>query len=242
MANIAKVKVSVERFDKKKKARIETWFVPFKERMRVLDAIFNIQEKDGTLAIRWNCRAGACGSCAIEIDGKPSLACKTEITEEMKHVHLSPLKAYPVIKDFIIDRTRPDKDLEKLKPYFIPDKEFAKQKGFWKIFDHEIQKSGEMKQCIDCLICQDSCQAILNSKLGYTGPRNIVKAAGMDKHPRSGFSRTHLLEDVKLCNVTRCCSENCPEDIRITEHAIIPLKESLVSEMGIIKLIKRWKH
>ena len=130
--------------------------------------------------------------------------------------------------------------MEKLKPYFIPDKRFEQQKAFWIIYDHEIQKAGEMRKCIDCLVCQDSCHSVRNPNIHYTGPRNVVKAIAQDSHPRNGFSRAELLqkEGIGLCNVTRWCSRNCPQDIRITEHAIIPMKEKIITKIGMRDVIK----
>jgi succinate dehydrogenase / fumarate reductase iron-sulfur subunit len=72
-----------------------------------------------------------------------------------------------------------------------------------------------------------------DKKEQFGGPRFFVRVAGLDMHPMDGVSRTKLLKDglgIGLCNITKCCTEVCPEDIHITDNAIIPLKERVVDE------------
>jgi len=204
----------------------KTYTVPFQPKMRVLDALFEIQEEqEPDLAFRWNCGEGICGSCAARVDGKPVLMCKKEITTTMTTVQIGPLASLPVIKDLVTDPQEVYDKLEKLKPYFTGNTDGL-------IHDEEIKETQEMRKCIDCFICYDSCHVIRNHRdLPFPGPMNIVKAAALDKHPGEKTERATLLENQGLwnCNVTRCCTKNCPQDIKITEDAIIWEKERAVS-------------
>ncbi len=228
------LKMSVKRSD-----GVKIYSVPYEPKMRILDALLFIQEKlEPDLAFRWNCGEGVCGSCAGEVDGRPVLMCKKEITKDMRDIRVEPMKVFPVIKDLVTDPGKVYEKLARLKPYFTG----KKQSNFPTVYEKEAAKSQEMRKCIDCFICYDSCHVIRNHpQMGFTGPLNIVKAAAQDSHPLNTFSRTKLLEKegVKFCNVSRCCTENCPQDIKITEHAIIPLKEKIISDTGIIGLIKK---
>ncbi len=219
-----KIKIFIKRSDGTKE-----YAVPFSKKMMVLDALFYIQENsEPDLAFRWNCGEGICGSCAAEVNGKPVLMCKAEITEAMKAISILPLKVFPIIKDLVTDPKEVYEKLTRLKPYFTGNN----KKGLFSIQDKEIKEAQEMRRCIDCFICYDSCHVIRNHQnLKFTGPMNIVKATSFDKHPYEKAERASLLEKEGLwnCNVTRCCSQNCPQKIKITENAIIWSKERAVS-------------
>ena len=67
----------------------------------------------------------------------------------------------------------------------------------------------------------------------FGGPRFFVRTAGPEMHPLDGVNRTKMLKDqlgIGLCNITKCCTEVCPEEIHITDNAIVPLKERVVDE------------
>ena len=225
----------------KRSGEEKTYSVPYAPRMRILDSLLFIQENlEPDLAFRWNCGEGVCGSCAGEVDGKPVLMCKAEIVENMQNIRIEPLKVFPVIKDLVTNPSEVYEKLSRLKPYFTG----KEGDGFFTIYEREVRKSQEMRKCIDCFICYDSCHVIRNHpNVSFTGPINIVKAVAQDSHPQNAFSRIRLLEKegVKFCNVSRCCTENCPQGIKITENAIIPLKEKIISDIGIIGIIKSFR-
>lgn len=212
----------------KRKGNEKIYPVKYCPKMRVLDALLFIQENtEPDLAFRWNCGEGICGSCAAEVNGKPVLTCKKEITSDMKIIRVEPLKVFPLIKDLVVDPSEAYEKLSKLKPYFT-----GSHKANYKIYDEEIREVQEMKKCIDCFICYDSCHVIRNHPdLKFTGPMNIVKAAALDKHPNEKSERANILEREGLwnCNLSRCCTLNCPQKIKITEDAIIWEKERAVS-------------
>ena len=200
------------------------------EGMVVLDAIHKIQSNQANdLACRWNCKAGKCGSCGVEINGKPKLACMTRMNEfeEEQTVVITPLKSFPVIKDIVSDVSWNYKQNEKIIP-FSPSKK-DKEKDFV-MMQKDIDRVQHFRKCIECYLCQNVCHVIRDNdtKEDFVGPRFMTRLASLEMHP---YDRADRIPDIKndhgsgMCNITRCCTEVCPEEIQITDDAIIPLKE-----------------
>ena len=214
----------------KKSRNIEaSYIIPYSPKMMVLDALLYIQENlDPDLAFRWNCGEGICGSCAAEVNKKPVLMCKMEIMPDIHELKIEPLKVFPLIKDLVTDPSEVYQKLSRLKPYFTR----TKKKTFSDIHEAEVKEIQDMRKCIDCFICYDSCHVIRNhSELKFPGPMNIVKTVALDRHPQEKSERSQLLEKEGLwaCNLSRCCTLNCPQKIKITEDAITWAKERAVS-------------
>lgn len=200
--------------------------VPVQPGMVVLDALHWIQaHSDGTLAVRWNCKAARCGSCAAEVNGRPRLLCKTRVEELGEEpIHVWPMRAFPVIKDLVNDVSWNYVVNKKITP-FTP----AEQAPF-RMAQEDIDRVREFRKCIECFICQDVCHVLREhgQHARYFGPRYMVRIAALEMHPKDTADRTALLHGeagVAYCNITKCCEELCPEDIHITDNAIIPLKE-----------------
>jgi succinate dehydrogenase / fumarate reductase iron-sulfur subunit len=193
----------------------------------VLDAVLDIQAKHAAdLGIRCNCTAGKCGSCSAEINGIPRLMCKTRLSDLPldKPVKVGPLKAFPVIKDLVTDVSW-NYEVNKKIPPFAPADDTD-----WRMQQFEVDRVQEYRKCIECFLCQDTCHVIRShdKRNEFFGPRFFVRLAGLIFHPLDKADRIPLLKNaggIGLCNVTHCCTDNCPEKIRITDNAIIPLKE-----------------
>jgi succinate dehydrogenase / fumarate reductase, iron-sulfur subunit len=206
--------------------------VPVEEGEVVLDAIHRLQAtQTGDLAVRWNCKAGKCGSCSAEVNGKPRLTCKTRMDDlpQDKPITIYPMKSFPVIKDLVTDVSWNYRINKKIPP-------FTPRPGVeWKMQQRDIDRVQEFRKCIECFLCQNVCHVLRNHEKqeGFGGPRFFVRVAALEMHPLDGISRTELLKDdlgIGFCNITKCCTEVCPEDIRITDNAIIPLKERVVDD------------
>src|SRR5688572_25404194 len=206
------------------------------EGMVVLDAIHQIQaEQANDLAVRWNCKAGKCGSCSAEINGHPKLMCMTRMADmpEGEPVTVRPMKAFPVIKDLVTDVSinyRVKKRIKKFKPRppDAPD-------GTWRMAQIDIDRVQEFRKCIECFLCQDVCHVLRDHHLHekFAGPRHMVYAAALEMHPLDVEDRTGDLKDmhgIGFCNITKCCTTVCPENIHITDNAIIPLKERVADK------------
>jgi len=235
----------VRRFDptREKTPRYVEYEVPYVKGMKVLDAVRYIQRNlDGTLAYRWNCREGICGSCAMEVDGKPVLTCKTEVRGKML---IEPMLSFPCVKDLVADVREVREKLAKLSPWLAPRPEEDAKKEFWRIKEHELHEAEEARLCIECYICYDVCHVIRNHKeLPFPGPVNIVHAVGLDRHPKDSMDRSLFMhKDIWNCNMNRCCSSSCPQGIRITENFITYAKERIVEENNIVNaLIRRVRN
>jgi succinate dehydrogenase / fumarate reductase, iron-sulfur subunit len=210
----------------------------------VLDAIHYIQrEIDGTLSVRWNCKAAKCGSCSAEINGLPSLMCKTRLDSlPPGPITVYPIRTFPVVKDLVTDVSWNFDTARKIQPFTyepsIGDKPFT-------IFQRDIERPREFRKCIECFLCQNVCHVLREhgETPGYFGPRQMIRMAGLEMHPMDIADRTEQLFQeggVGFCNITKCCEEVCPEHIHITDNAIIPLKERVIDAQGLIRIIKGW--
>ncbi len=226
--------------------RYQEFTVPVGEGMVVLDAVHYIQNNiDPTLSVRWNCKAARCGSCSAEIDGMPKLMCKTRMDTLGKEITINPIKAYPVVKDLVTDVSH-NYEIAKKIPPFTP-KEGLKEP--WTMMQIDVTRSKEFRTCIECFLCQDVCHVIREHQSNYFGPKHVVKIAALDLHPLDSIDRSELLHHdggLGYCDITKCCQNVCPEEIRITDNAIIPEKERIVDQaydpIGLlIKKVKRRK-
>jgi succinate dehydrogenase / fumarate reductase iron-sulfur subunit len=206
------------------------------EGMVVLDAMHEIQAKQAfDLALRWNCKAGKCGSCSAEINGNPKLMCMTRLSDLPlnKPVTVEPMKAFPLIKDLVTDVSWNFRVKKQIKP-FKPRQPDADD-GTWRMTQANVDRVQEFRKCIECFLCQDVCHVLREHHLHekFIGPRYFVYIAGLEMHPLDTESRVPELrqaQGVGYCNITKCCTKVCPESITITDNAIIPLKERVVDE------------
>jgi succinate dehydrogenase / fumarate reductase iron-sulfur subunit len=97
----------------------------------------------------------------------------------------------------------------------------------------EADRVQEFRKCIECFLCQNVCHVLRDhqAKDRFCGPRFLVRLAGLEMHPLDGQDRVPQIRQqfgIGFCNITKCCTEVCPESIHITDNAIIPLKERVV--------------
>lgn len=201
--------------------------------MVVLDVLHAIQAHQANdLAIRWNCKAGKCGSCSMEINGRPRLACMTRmaIFEDGEPITVQPLKAFPVEKDLVCDVSWNYEQNTRIPPFKPRPREAD---GTHRMYQEDVDRVQEFRKCIECYLCQNVCH-ILRDREGqnaFVGPRFMLRVASLEMHPLDTADRIDALRDrfgSGMCNITKCCTEVCPEHIRITDNAIIPMKERIV--------------
>ena len=200
----------------------------------VLDVVHRLQAtQTGDLAVRWNCKAGKCGSCSAEINGMPRLMCMTRMNvfEPGETITLNPLRTFPVIRDLVTDVSY-NYEMAKQVPAFKPRPRQAD--GTHRMRQSDVDRVQEFHKCIECFLCQTVCHVIRDhpdNKGAFAGPRLFVRYAALEMHPLDTNDRRKLLQDrmgLGMCNITKCCTEVCPEGIHITDNAIIPLKERVV--------------
>ncbi len=205
----------------------------------VLDVIHRLQATQaGDLAVRWNCKAGKCGSCSAEINGRPRLMCLTRMSTfaEDETVTVTPIRAFPVLRDLVADVSYNYVKAREV-PSFVPPKEL--QPGDYRMKQVDVERSQEFRKCIECFLCQNTCHVLRDheeNKQRFAGPRYLMRVAELDMHPldaaaEQGIDRVAAAQDehgLGYCNITKCCTEVCPEHIKITDNALIPLKERVV--------------
>ena len=201
------------------------------EGMVVLDAVHSIQANEANdLAVRWNCKAGKCGSCSAEINGKPRLMCMTRLNalDLTKPVTIEPMRSFPHVRDLVTDVSWNYRVKQKIQP-FTPRAPDAAD-GTWRMQQKDIDRVQEFRKCIECFLCQDVCHVLRDHQKqeSFVGPRFLTYVAALEMHPLDTVDRTKELKEadgIGYCNITKCCTTVCPEDIHITDNAIIPLKE-----------------
>jgi succinate dehydrogenase / fumarate reductase, iron-sulfur subunit len=219
-----------------REARFEDYTTEVSEGMVVLDAIHRIQATVANdLAVRWNCKAGKCGSCSAEVNGAPRLMCMTRLADLPldRPITVEPMRAFPSIKDLVTDVSssfRAKKRIRKFRPRppDAPD-------GTWRMAQADVDRVQEFRKCIECFLCQDVCHVLREHHLHeeFIGPRLLVYVAALEMHPLDVESRAGDLKNahgIGYCNITKCCTKVCPEDITITDNAIIPLKERVADK------------
>ena len=210
------------------------YVTPVTEGMVVLDAVHAIQaEQAGDLAVRWNCKAGKCGSCSAEINGMPKLMCMTRLQDVPLDapVTIEPMRAFPPIRDLVTDVSSNFRAKKTIKP-FKPRKPDAAD-GTWTMSQADVDRVQEFRKCIECFLCQDVCHVLREHAMHaqFVGPRVLVHVAALEMHPLDVGDRVSDLRaehGLGYCNITKCCTKVCPEGIMITDNAIIPLKERVV--------------
>jgi succinate dehydrogenase / fumarate reductase, iron-sulfur subunit len=200
--------------------------------MVVLDAVHQIQaEHANDMAVRWNCKAGKCGSCSAEINGMPKLMCMTRLNTLPldQPVTIQPMKTFPLIKDLVTDVSwnftvkMGIKKLKTRKPD-APD-------GTWRMQQADVDRPQEFRKCIECFLCQNVCHVVRDheeNKKAFAGPRFLMRIAELEMHPLDTLDRRDQAQEAHglgYCNITKCCTEVCPENIKITDNALIPMKE-----------------
>jgi succinate dehydrogenase / fumarate reductase iron-sulfur subunit len=210
---------------------LENYEVEVNEGEVVLDIIHRLQQtQTPDLAVRWNCKAGKCGSCSAEVNGRPRLMCMTRMSTfgEDETITVTPLRTFPVIRDLVTDVSF---NYEKAReiPSFSPPKDL--QPGEYRMAQEDVNRSQEFRKCIECFLCQNVCHVMRDheeNKPAFSGPRYFIRTAELEMHPLDTADRRDLAQDeagLGLCNITKCCTEVCPEHIKITDNAIIPMKE-----------------
>jgi succinate dehydrogenase / fumarate reductase, iron-sulfur subunit len=216
-------------------SRYDEFDVPVGEGMVVLDALHWIQANGAPdLAVRWNCKAAKCGSCSAEVNGRPRLTCKTRLSDFdlAEPITVEPMRTFPLIRDLVTDVSWNYEVNRSIEP-FSPPADVPQDQWRWQ--QEDIERVQEFRKCIECFLCQDVCHVLRNheTERPFMGPRFLVRAAGLEMHPIDQADRRPYLKDVGgvgYCNITKCCSEVCPEHIKITDNAIIPLKERVADE------------
>ncbi len=185
----------------------------------ILDVLLNIQkEQDPSLSFRYACRVSMCGSCAMVVNGKERLACKTVVGDlKEKETTIRPLNHFPIVKDLVVDM---DPFFEKYKealPYFDP-KEDTEEPAVIKPDSKERVDIGLSTECIACGCCVSSC-SMVNYHDAYCGPAALNRAFTLLADSRDGLTdqrMSNVLESCYNCRTELNCTDVCPKEISPT--------------------------
>ena len=157
----------------------------------VLDVVHRLQATQAPdLAVRWNCKAGKCGSCSAEINGRPRLLCMTRMStfEAAETITVTPLRAFPVIRDLVTDVSFNYQKAREV-PSFSPPADL--RPGDYRMQQVDVERSQEFRKCIECFLCQDTCHVIRDheeNKPVFAGPRFFIRTGrarhAPARHPR----------------------------------------------------------
>ncbi|GAA2357413.1 succinate dehydrogenase/fumarate reductase iron-sulfur subunit [Saccharopolyspora halophila] len=228
---------------------LQDYTVEVNEGEVVLDIIHRLQATQAPdMAVRWNCKAGKCGSCSAEVNGHPRLLCMTRMSifAEDETITVTPMRAFPLIKDLVNDVSYNYVKAREVRAFTPPDLE----PGEYRMQQVDVERSQEFRKCIECFLCQDTCHVIRDheeNKENFSGPRFLMRVAELEMHPldeaRNRPEEARGDHGLGMCNITKCCTEVCPEHIHITDNALIPLKERLADRRydPLLKLFRRNK-
>jgi len=144
------------------------------------------------------------------------------------------MRAFPVIRDLVTDVSYNYEKAKELPYAELPPRDAD---GKRRMMQEDVERGQEFRKCIECFLCQNTCHVVRDheeNKEAFAGPRFFIRAAELDMHPldaktdRKEYAKEH--QGLGYCNITKCCTEVCPEHIKITDNAIIPLKERVVDD------------
>ncbi|HEX3786827.1 MAG TPA: succinate dehydrogenase/fumarate reductase iron-sulfur subunit [Pseudonocardiaceae bacterium] len=216
------------------KGELHDYTVEVNEGEVILDIIHRLQATQSPdLAVRWNCKAGKCGSCSAEVNGRPRLMCMTRMSvfTEEEVVTVTPMRTFPVIRDLVTDVSFNYQKAREI-PSFTPPADL--KPGDYRMSQQDVSRSQEFRKCIECFLCNNTCHVMRDhedNKESFAGPRYLMRIAELEMHPLDVEDRVPAAQEqhgLGMCNITKCCTDVCPEGIHITDNALIPMKERVV--------------
>ena len=209
------IRISIKRFNPETDAQPQwaEYEVPARERMTVLETLMYLYENtDPTLAFRFGCRFHKCGLCAVEVNGRPRMACFTEVRDGMR---IGPLGRMPVLRDLVIDRAGFFRGLRELE-LFIPEQKELSEPALIR----QAEAHAKLLLCLECLSCNATCpeDGFLGKSLA--GPYAFVKLAQLHFDPRNRIDRQGQARDLGLDKCLKCRKCYCVNGIDIQRQAI----------------------
>ncbi len=191
-------------------------------RTTILDALLRIKEtQDSTLAIRYSCRMGICGSCGMVVNGTPRLACETKPYDLGTNViTVEPLSNVPPVKDIVTDFDKFFDNHKQVKPWLIRKDEkeqFEDLKEYYPQTEEELNYYLQFSYCIKCGLCYSACPLVFLNK-EYLGPQALAQAYRWSADSRDEGVELRLKvvdtdNGVWSCNYSGTCSKVCPKDV-----------------------------
>jgi fumarate reductase iron-sulfur subunit len=226
--------LSVDVWRGTREGRFQAFQVPRRENQTVLDVVTEIQrEQDPTLAYRFACRVGMCGSCAMVVNGRPRWTCRTRVSEVAGdgHLRLEPLRNLTVVKDLAVEMTQFFDKWRDAKGFFEPGPQPAKEFATVPPATPERQAADAGIECIGCGVCYSACDVVAWDK-DYLGPAALNRAWTLinDVRDQGNDARLRSVSDDNgcvACHTHMSCTKFCPKAIAPT-YAIAGLKRTVL--------------
>jgi len=236
------IELKIQRFDpKNKKHYVSVFELPIQKGMTLLDALIYVRDNfDGTLAFRSSCRMGICGSCGVVANGKPVLACYTQVLQlDSDSLVIKPLQGMPVIKDLVVDFQPFFDAYDRMKLVLVkPEEAFKKPDEFIQA-PTDLKKYWNLSLCIKCSICYSSCPAVLDER--FFGPASYTTNYRFisDSRDEGLNERLKAIEDnVWLCTSCNSCTLFCPKEIQSASSIVEQRCLMVESGSAIPKTVK----
>jgi len=218
---LSTITITVTRYnpEKSRQPYTQSYTIPYKEDMVVLDALNYIKNHvDGTLTHRWSCRMGVCGSCGMTVNGDPTLTCATFLRDYYPgEVRVDPLANFPVIRDLVIDMSDFMDKLQEVKPWIIRSEEKPVAEGEYLQSPDELNLYRQFSMCINCVICYAACP-VYGHDQSFLGPAAIALAHryNMDSRDEGQDERAEIIgshEGIWECTFVGECTRVCPKHV-----------------------------
>lgn len=223
----------------------QSYEVPYREEWVILDALNYIKDEiDGSLAYRWSCRMGVCGSCGMMVNRKSVLTCATFLRDLLPGpIRVEPLDYFPVVRDLVIDMEPFMDKLSSVKPWVIRDEEQDPEEGEYRQTPAELARYKQFSMCINCMLCYSACP-VVGMEPEFTGPAAIALAHRYNLDTRDdGYAerRAALFSHEAIWNCTFIgeCSVVCPKNVD-PAAAIQQAKLDATKDFFLSKLLP-WK-
>jgi len=219
MADRIRLQVARYRPEQESEATCDEFDVPCPKDWVILDGLNHIKDQlDGTLAYRWSCRMGICGSCGMTVNGEPKLTCATFLHEYAPGpIRVEPLRNFPVIRDLIVDIGDFMRKLVTVKPWIVRDEERPLSAGEFRQTPEEMEEYKQYSMCINCMLCYSACP-IYGLDPKFLGPAAIALAQryNLDNRDQGSGQRMDVLsehEGIWGCTFVGECTKVCPKHV-----------------------------
>lgn len=194
--------------------------VPVQKWTTVLEAILFVKQNlDHSVAVRYSCRQASCGSCGMQINGKPSLACYTKISELNSNVvTVEPMHNFPIIRDLAVDFKQMFATHKKMKPYIVrEDSEVTPETKEFLQTPEDVEKYLQFSYCIKCGLCNSSCPTMATDT-SFIGPQGLAQAYRYvaDNRDDGKKERLKIIDQshgIWRCHFAGSCSHVCPKGV-----------------------------
>jgi succinate dehydrogenase/fumarate reductase iron-sulfur protein len=233
MSKTYSLTLTVKRYDPD---RSVSWFQTYKldcgPILRFVDLFRRINvEQDATLTWASSCEHAQCGSCSVNVNGRPLLACELLVenavtlfgTTEFK---IAPVSVAPVVRDLVVDWEKAYERVHRAKPYIIKPKGLPPGVTEHRISPQELSRYEEATRCINCFCCAEAC---ISGPRTFIGPNAAMASVVrmMDPREEERNERLNLLyseEGIYRCHTSKACSHVCPKKIDVA-HFVALAKE-----------------